>query len=64
MTFQPPRSILTAGANKIEITFTQAAQDALHALTGFGGLADTGGTADVLNVDLGFLQRRRGERLE
>ena len=51
---------LTAGANKIEITFTQAAQDALHSLTGFGGFADTGGTADVLNFDLGFLRDAAG----
>jgi len=51
---------LTEGAHKIEITFTQAAQDALHSLTGFGGFADTGGTADVLNFRVGFLKDTAG----
>ena len=32
-----------------------SSQENLHNLSGFGGSAETGGTADVINFDIGFL---------
>ncbi|MDC3385709.1 putative Ig domain-containing protein [Planktomarina sp.] len=47
-------------SSNLSIVLTSTAQENLHNLSGFGGSADTGGTADVINFDIGFLRDAAG----
>ena len=47
-------------SSKLTIVLTADAQDSLHNLSGFGGTSDTGGTADVINFEVGFLRDAAG----
>jgi len=47
-------------SSNLSIVLTSAAQANLHNLSGFGGSANTGGTDDVINFDIGFLRDAAG----
>ena len=49
-------SAIATDASTLEITLTTAGRTKLHALEGFGGTTSTGGTADAINIALGFLK--------
>ena len=42
------------------VTLSDTGKTALHGLDGFGGTAATGGTADVINVEAGFIRDAAG----
>lgn len=51
---------IATDSSNLSVVLTSAAQANLHNLSGFGGSADTGGTADVINFDIGFLRDAAG----